>query len=443
MGTDPSTKTVTTAGAPARGAGREALALSWVFPLPGQPPIALDRVAAGAAELSIGRDAVVRRPSGRERRLASARRAAVDRTQHPGGPARPRQPQRHPDQRAARRARGHRARRRRPGGRLDRHRHDPPRPPDGDRTWPVRRRRARRGGGASATGRDERSAHRARGGNRHRQGGRSRAIHAWSGRPGPFVAVNCAALPETLAEAELFGYRRGAFTGADKASAGYFRSAEGGTLLLDEVSDLPLPLQAKLLRVLEQREVHPLGETRPVPIDVRIVVAGQVPLLEAARAGRFRADLVGRLDGLTVRLPPLRDRRRTSRRCFRSFCAAAWRDRSRPWTAICRAALPSRLAVQRARAAPAGAAPARAARERDHAARGAPAERIGQQAAPPRADTTAAQGAPRAPPRAAAPRDAAAEPLDVPALVAALRAAGGNVTRARRCSASPASAPTG
>jgi transcriptional regulator with PAS, ATPase and Fis domain len=121
--------------------------------------------------------------------------------------------------------------------------------------------------------------------------------------------VNCASLPEGLAEAELFGYRRGAFTGADRSSPGFFRSAERGTLLLDEVSDLPMTVQAKLLRVLEQREVQPLGETRPVPIDVRVVVAGQSPLDEAVREGRFRGDLFARLDGVTVRLPPLRGRR--------------------------------------------------------------------------------------------------------------------------------------
>src|SRR6187399_474840 len=103
----------------------------------------------------------------------------------------------------------------------------------------------------------------------------ARTLHGWSGRSGPMLAVNCAALPEGLAEAELFGYRRGAFTGAERASLGFFRSAEGGTLLLDEVSDLPLVVQAKLLRALEQRAVQPLGETLPVPVDVRIVVAGQ------------------------------------------------------------------------------------------------------------------------------------------------------------------------
>jgi transcriptional regulator of acetoin/glycerol metabolism len=137
----------------------------------------------------------------------------------------------------------------------------------------------------------------------------TRSVHTWSGRPGPLVAVNCAALPEGLAEGELFGYRRGAFTGADRASPGFFRSAQGGTLLLDEVSDLPLPLQAKLLRVLQEGEVQPLGETRTTPIDVRIVVASQQPLMDAVREGRFRADLLARLDGITVRLPPLRQRK--------------------------------------------------------------------------------------------------------------------------------------
>ena len=137
----------------------------------------------------------------------------------------------------------------------------------------------------------------------------ARSVHAWSQRSGPLVAVNCAALPEALAEGELFGYRRGAFTGADRASPGFFRSAQGGTLLLDEVSDLPLPLQAKLLRVLQEGEVQPLGETRPVPVDVRIVVASQQPLMDAVKQGRFRADLLARLDGITVRLPPLRQRK--------------------------------------------------------------------------------------------------------------------------------------
>ena len=137
----------------------------------------------------------------------------------------------------------------------------------------------------------------------------SRAIHLWSGRAGPFVAVNCAALPHALAEGELFGYRRGAFTGAEQASTGYFRAAQGGTLLLDEVCELPLLLQAKLLRVIEQQEVQPLGEAKPIKLDVRVLAAAQEPLAAAVEQGRFRADLFARLDGLTVRLPPLRERR--------------------------------------------------------------------------------------------------------------------------------------
>ena len=137
----------------------------------------------------------------------------------------------------------------------------------------------------------------------------SNAVHLWSARSGSLVAVNCAALPEGLAEAELFGYRRGAFTGAERANEGLFRSANGGTLLLDEVTDLPLVVQAKLLRALEQKEVLPLGETRPVGIDVRLIVAGQLPLLEAVQRQQFRGDLLARLSGFSVRLPALRERR--------------------------------------------------------------------------------------------------------------------------------------
>jgi two-component system, NtrC family, response regulator AtoC len=138
--------------------------------------------------------------------------------------------------------------------------------------------------------------------------GIARATHLWSRRTGPFVAVNCAALPEALAEGELFGYRKGAFTGADRANPGFFQAAQGGTLFLDEVADLPAAIQPKLLRVLEQREVTPLGESRPIPIDVRVVVATQMPLSVLVEEKRFRADLMARLDGLRVRLLPLRSR---------------------------------------------------------------------------------------------------------------------------------------
>lgn len=136
----------------------------------------------------------------------------------------------------------------------------------------------------------------------------ARAIHQHSCRAGPFIGVNGAALPEALAEAELFGHRKGAFTGALGAGKGYFRAAHGGTLLLDEVTDLPLPVQAKLLRALELKEVTPVGETTAVPVDVRVVAAAQVPLLTAVEEGRFRADLCARLEGLVVPVPPLRER---------------------------------------------------------------------------------------------------------------------------------------
>lgn len=137
----------------------------------------------------------------------------------------------------------------------------------------------------------------------------ARAVHEWSERSGPFVAINCAAIPEHLAEAELFGYRQGAFTGADKASLGHLRAAHRGTLLLDEVADLPLSLQAKLLRAVEQGGVQPLGQAQPLPIDVRFIAASQTSLLAEVEKGRFRSDLAARLDGLTLELPDLSSRK--------------------------------------------------------------------------------------------------------------------------------------
>lgn len=137
----------------------------------------------------------------------------------------------------------------------------------------------------------------------------ARAVSQWSERTGPFIAVNCSALPESLAEAELFGYRKGAFTGANSNSKGLIRSADGGVLLLDELPRLPLAMQSKLLRVMEQREVVPLGESRPVPVDVQIVSATQVPLDELVANGTFARDLQMRIEDFAMRLPPLRERR--------------------------------------------------------------------------------------------------------------------------------------
>ncbi len=136
----------------------------------------------------------------------------------------------------------------------------------------------------------------------------AREIHALSGRAGKYVAVNCAALPDTLVESELFGYRKGAFSDAREDRAGLIRSAAGGTLLLDEIGDLPPPSQAKLLRVLQDGEVLPLGSATPIQVDLRILAATQQNLDAMVREGRFRADLLGRLAGFTINLSPLRDR---------------------------------------------------------------------------------------------------------------------------------------
>ncbi len=135
-------------------------------------------------------------------------------------------------------------------------------------------------------------------------------VHAQSLRRGaPFLAVNCGALSETLAEAELFGHEKGAFTGAIRAHRGWFEAAQGGTLLLDEIGDLSLPIQVKLLRVLQEREVFRLGSRVPVTIDVRVIAATNVDLHAAITAKRFREDLYFRLNVATVMLPPLRERR--------------------------------------------------------------------------------------------------------------------------------------
>lgn len=138
----------------------------------------------------------------------------------------------------------------------------------------------------------------------------ARLIHARSRRAdGPFVAINMAAIPEALLESELFGYEKGAFTDAQAAKPGRFEIAGGGTLFLDEIGEMPYPLQAKLLRVLQDREVTRLGSTKPIKIDVRIVSATNADIERQIREGSFREDLYYRLNAIPVRIPPLRDRR--------------------------------------------------------------------------------------------------------------------------------------
>ena len=137
----------------------------------------------------------------------------------------------------------------------------------------------------------------------------ARALHEGGPRrTGPFLALNCGAIPENLIESTLFGHERGAFTGADKSTRGYFQAANGGTLLLDEIGELPLAMQSKLLRVLEDGAVTPVGTTAPQKVDVRIVAATNRDLESEAKEGRFRQDLYFRLNVVTIRLPPLRER---------------------------------------------------------------------------------------------------------------------------------------
>ncbi len=138
----------------------------------------------------------------------------------------------------------------------------------------------------------------------------ARAIHLASGRKDkPFVAINCAALPETLLESELFGHEKGAFTGAVKSSRGLFVQAQEGTIFLDEIGDMPLSIQAKFLRVLQERQFHPVGGEGPVQVDVRVIVATNKDLEEGVRQGIFRDDLYYRIHVIPIELPPLRARK--------------------------------------------------------------------------------------------------------------------------------------
>lgn len=153
----------------------------------------------------------------------------------------------------------------------------------------------------------------------------ARAVHQSSARSGKWIAVNCAAVPENLAESELFGVARGAFSGAAHRRNGYLKEADGGTLFLDEVLELPAPVQAKMLRALQEKEVVRLGETSPERFDARLVVAVQGQLTSAAEDGSLRRDFIARLQGAVLRLPPVRERKEDTSRLFRFFL-----DKERP-----------------------------------------------------------------------------------------------------------------
>ncbi|MFP2928544.1 sigma-54-dependent transcriptional regulator [Pyxidicoccus sp. 3LG] len=149
----------------------------------------------------------------------------------------------------------------------------------------------------------------------------ARALHLASGRKGRLVAVNCAAIPATLLESELFGHEKGAFSGAVSRRAGRIEQANGGTLFLDELGDMPLELQAKLLRVLETKEVERLGGSVPVPVDARVLAATHQDLARAVREGRFRQDLFFRLNVMPLQIPPLRERPEDLLPLARTFAA--------------------------------------------------------------------------------------------------------------------------
>ena len=158
----------------------------------------------------------------------------------------------------------------------------------------------------------------------------ARALHEMGPRAGkPFVALNCAAIPETLLESELFGHERGAFTGAVSRSLGKIETASGGTLFLDEIGEMPVALQAKLLRFLQDQVVERIGGRQPIKVDVRIVSATNQPLEQQAEEGRFRGDLLYRLNSVTVRIPPLRERGEDAMLLARWFLARFGREYGR------------------------------------------------------------------------------------------------------------------
>jgi two-component system NtrC family response regulator len=163
----------------------------------------------------------------------------------------------------------------------------------------------------------------------------ARAVHEKSGRAkGPFVAINCAAIPENLLEAELFGYERGAFTGAVKTTPGKIEMAQGGTLFLDEIGDVPLPLQVKLLRFLQERVIERIGGRQAIPVDLRIVCATHQDLAAMQADGRFREDLYYRLAEMVIDIPALADRPGDAVLLARHFVRRFARELNSPVTGL-------------------------------------------------------------------------------------------------------------
>ena len=158
----------------------------------------------------------------------------------------------------------------------------------------------------------------------------ARALHRWSGRQGSFVPVNCGALSEDLMESELFGHVKGAFTGANQSREGLFNYAAGGTLFLDEIGEMPLSMQVHLLRVLEEKTIRPVGSNRETPVDVRIIAATNRDLEALVRGGNFREDLFYRLNVVSIRIPPLRERMRDIPELARHFAYTLASEMSMP-----------------------------------------------------------------------------------------------------------------
>ena len=163
----------------------------------------------------------------------------------------------------------------------------------------------------------------------------ARCLHDFGPRKAAhFVAINCGALPESMIESELFGHVAGAFTGAQKARVGKFQHAQGGTVFLDEIESMPLDLQVGLLRVLQERTVEPLGSNTPVPLDIRVIAATKIDLLEACNIGAFREDLYYRLGVMTLHVPPLRDRSEDIAGLFQHFADIAAKRQRRACPAL-------------------------------------------------------------------------------------------------------------